>query len=260
MRIITLCGSTKFKDQFEQANAYLTLQGNIVMSVAFFEQSEGYEITEKQAELLGEIHYKKIDLSDEIFIIDVGGYIGDRTKREIEYAKRNGKSVRFYSEGEIPSHFAVNGARQKASLGNMEQELLTIYGQMRAWEQVRETEKNMLGGFMELDPHILNACRNIQEQTKSALEQHGIDVEYLLTKKLPYLKKEAWIYDHGIKIGKIQNGGYEYEVYEMPVNDDTKPLKTFPTLKEAVDEILTHYFEITLHKTTEQVIEDLEFK
>jgi len=109
MRIITLCGSTKFKAQFEQANAYLTLQGNIVMSVAFFEQSEGYEITEQQAELLGEIHFKKIDLSDEIFVIDVGGYIGDSTKKEIDYAQKKGKTIRFYSRGEIPSHFAVKG-------------------------------------------------------------------------------------------------------------------------------------------------------
>lgn len=59
MRVITLCGSTKFKEQFEQANAFLTLQGNIVISVAFFEQSEGFKITEEQAELLGNLHFRK---------------------------------------------------------------------------------------------------------------------------------------------------------------------------------------------------------
>lgn len=91
MKIITLCGSTKFKKQFEQANAFLTLQGNIVISVAFFEQSEGFEITEEQAELLGDLHFRKIDLSDEIFVIDVNGYIGNSTRNEIEYA---GKRVR----------------------------------------------------------------------------------------------------------------------------------------------------------------------
>ncbi|RCW50317.1 hypothetical protein [Paenibacillus prosopidis] len=56
MKVVTLCGSTKFKKQFEQANGYLTLQGNIVLSLAFFEQSEGFEITQEQAELLGKIH------------------------------------------------------------------------------------------------------------------------------------------------------------------------------------------------------------
>ncbi|REE69657.1 hypothetical protein A8990_13254 [Paenibacillus taihuensis] len=104
MKIITLCGSTKFKDQFEQANAFLTLQGNIVISLAFFEQSEGFEITAEQAELLGKLHFSKIDLSDEIFVIDVNGYIGSSTRREIEYANERGKGVHYYSDGVNPSN------------------------------------------------------------------------------------------------------------------------------------------------------------
>ncbi|WP_183586285.1 hypothetical protein [Paenibacillus rhizosphaerae] len=102
MRVITLCGSTKFKRQFEQVNAYLTLKGNIVISLAFFEQSEGMALTPEQAELLGDLHFKKIDMSDEIFVIDVGGYIGSSTEREIEYAERNGKTVRYYSKADVP--------------------------------------------------------------------------------------------------------------------------------------------------------------
>ncbi|MCR8643978.1 hypothetical protein NV379_15100 [Paenibacillus sp. N1-5-1-14] len=104
MKVITLCGSTKFKDQFEQANAYLTLQGNIVISVAFFEQSDGFEITEEQAALLGELHFRKIDLSDEIFVIDVDGYIGNSARQEIQYANEKGMKIRYYSDGEIPSN------------------------------------------------------------------------------------------------------------------------------------------------------------
>ncbi|MDQ0901186.1 hypothetical protein [Paenibacillus sp. V4I7] len=103
MRVITLCGSTKFKEQFEQANAYLTLQGNIVISVAFFEQSDGFKITEEQAELLGNMHFRKIDISDEIFVIDVDGYIGNSTRREIQYAEEKGKAIRYYSSARIPS-------------------------------------------------------------------------------------------------------------------------------------------------------------
>ena len=104
MKIITLCGSTKFKKQFEQANACLTLQGNIVISLAFFEQSEGFEISDKQAELLGNLHFRKIDLSDEIFVIDVEGYIGSSTKSEIDYAKEKGKAVRYYSSENFQTH------------------------------------------------------------------------------------------------------------------------------------------------------------
>ncbi|MGG1639238.1 hypothetical protein [Paenibacillus sp. NRS-1760] len=104
MRVITLCGSTKFKDQFEKANAFLTLQGNIVISVAFFEQSDGFKITEEQAELLGHLHFRKIDMSDEIFVIDVDGYIGNSTKKEIQYAEEKNKVIRYFSNGEIPSN------------------------------------------------------------------------------------------------------------------------------------------------------------
>lgn len=107
MKVITLCGSTKFKHQFEQANAYLTLQGNIVISLAFFEQSEGFEITQEQAELLGNLHFRKIDISDEIFVIDVDGYIGNSTRKEIEYAEKTGKVIRYYSSGEIPSQYSA---------------------------------------------------------------------------------------------------------------------------------------------------------
>ncbi|WP_301172925.1 hypothetical protein [Brevibacillus nitrificans] len=103
MRVITLCGSTKFKEPFERTNAFLTLQGNIVISLAFFEQSEGFEITKEQSDILGNVHLRKIDICDEIFVVDVDGYIGESTRKEIEYAKRKGKSIRYYSNGEIPN-------------------------------------------------------------------------------------------------------------------------------------------------------------
>lgn len=103
MSVITLSGSTKFKDQFEQVNAFLTLQGNIVISPAFFEQSNGLELTQEQVEQLGNLHFKRIDLSDELFVIDVGGYIGNSTRKEIDYAEKNGKVIRYYSSfDEIP--------------------------------------------------------------------------------------------------------------------------------------------------------------
>ena len=114
MKVITLCGSTKFKKQFEDANAFLTLQGNVVLSVAFFEQSEGMHITPEQARLFGEIHFRKIDLSDEILVIDVEGYIGESTKKEIEYAKERKKSVTYYSQSEIPDNYIASYFDQKS--------------------------------------------------------------------------------------------------------------------------------------------------
>ncbi len=99
MKVITLCGSTKFKKQFREAEASLTLQGHIVISLGFFEQSEGIKITQEQEKFFEDMHYRKIDMSDEIFVIDVDGYIGNSTNKEIEYAKKTGKIIRYYSMG-----------------------------------------------------------------------------------------------------------------------------------------------------------------
>ncbi|MED3647793.1 hypothetical protein P4475_13470 [Halalkalibacterium halodurans] len=103
MKVITLCGSTKFKRQFEQASAYLTLKGHVVLSVGFFEQSEGIEITEEQVQMFENIHRRKIEMSDEIFALDVDGYIGRSTRKEIEFATSKGMPIRYYSESELAS-------------------------------------------------------------------------------------------------------------------------------------------------------------
>lgn len=98
--VITLCGSTKFKDNFIWAQEYLTTKGYIVISVGLFGHADGkYQtvITSEMKEMLDDMHKRKIDMADEIFVIDVGGYIGSSTRSEIEYAKSTGKNVRYYS-------------------------------------------------------------------------------------------------------------------------------------------------------------------
>ena len=102
-KVITLCGSTKFKDEFMKAQKDLTLKGNIVISVGLFGHSGDWEVWEnmdegtltKTKEMLDDMHKKKIDMADEIFVINVGGYIGSSTKSEIEYAIKTGKKVNY---------------------------------------------------------------------------------------------------------------------------------------------------------------------
>ena len=95
-KVITLCGSTKFKDAFLKVQKDLTLQGNIVISVGLFGHSGDNEVwTEGTKEMLDDMHKRKIDMADEIFVINVGGYVGESTKSEIEYAKRNGKTIQY---------------------------------------------------------------------------------------------------------------------------------------------------------------------
>ena len=104
--VITLCGSTRFKDEFMEAQKRLTLEGNIVISVGLFGHSGDQEVWEnmgegtltKTKEMLDDMHKHKIDMADSIFVINVGGYIGDSTRSEIDYAKTHGKEVRYLEE------------------------------------------------------------------------------------------------------------------------------------------------------------------
>jgi hypothetical protein len=98
-KVVTLCGSTKFKDAFMQAQKELTLAGNIVISVGLFGHSGDSEVfTEGTKEMLDDMHKRKIDMADEIFVINVGGYIGSSTRSEIAYAQATGKPVRYLED------------------------------------------------------------------------------------------------------------------------------------------------------------------
>ena len=95
-KVVTLCGSTKFKDQFFEAQKKLTLEGCIVISVGLFGHSGDTEVfTEGVKTMLDDMHKRKIDMADEIFVINVGGYIGSSTRSEIEYARQYNKKVNY---------------------------------------------------------------------------------------------------------------------------------------------------------------------
>ena len=119
-KVITLCGSTRFEQAFREANKRLTLTGNIVISVGLFGHSGGDEVWEGMDEgtltatkrMLDDMHKRKIDLADEIFVINVGGYVGESTRSEIAYAQDHGKPVRYL---EPPTQ--ENGAAAEAQAG-----------------------------------------------------------------------------------------------------------------------------------------------
>ena len=99
--VITLCGSTRFKEQFLEAQKRLTLAGNIVISVGLFGHSGDNEVwSDGTKEMLDDMHKRKIDMADAIYVINVDGYIGESTRSEIEYAKKNGKEVLYLEENE----------------------------------------------------------------------------------------------------------------------------------------------------------------
>ena len=96
--IVCLCGSTRFMDAFFEAGWQETLAGKMVLSVGVCQHAEhhgaealGPEVVER----LDELHLRKIDLADEVLILNVGGYIGESTGRDLAYAREQGKLVRF---------------------------------------------------------------------------------------------------------------------------------------------------------------------
>lgn len=100
--VITLCGSTRFKDEFMAASQNLTMAGNVVISVGFFGHTDfpDRDWTTDGSDLkrmLDRLHFQKIRMADEIYVVDPGGYIGESTRREIEYATSLGLPIRYLS-------------------------------------------------------------------------------------------------------------------------------------------------------------------
>jgi hypothetical protein len=105
--VVCLCGSSKFAEQHQQVMMDETLKGNIVIPMGLYGHADfpkgakaacsDADEGDKVKQMLDKLHFAKIDMADEIFVVDVAGYIGSSTSREIEYANSNGKNVRYYS-------------------------------------------------------------------------------------------------------------------------------------------------------------------
>lgn len=93
--VVCLCGSTRFREAYEKANREETLAGRIVLSVGLFGHLEGIDMSGPVKAMLDELHLRKIDLADEILVLNVGGYVGESTWREFRYALDQGKRVRW---------------------------------------------------------------------------------------------------------------------------------------------------------------------
>src|SRR5215208_1942619 len=92
--VVVICGSTRFREAIAVANRELTLLGKVVLAPGVFAHS-GDTITEEQKMMLDKLHLRKIDMADEVVVVNPGGYIGDSTRAEMDYAKRCHKKIWF---------------------------------------------------------------------------------------------------------------------------------------------------------------------
>ena len=175
-KVITLCGSTRFKDEFLEAQKRLTLEGNIVISVGLFGHSGDNEVwTDGVKDMLDRQHLAKIDLADEIFVVNVGGYIGDSTRREIAYAEYKGKTIAYLESCRKPSIYDNYAALVELhNAGRISDEDFEQAG--------RDFDKKRNAAIAEY-----NACqgpwpyqwKNIDAVVCGILQQHGlISIDY----------------------------------------------------------------------------------
>lgn len=115
--VITLCGSTRFKDEINRVNAELTMQGKLVISLGVFGHIDmpDHDWTTNgndDKRRLDELHRRKIDLADTVLIVNPGGYIGESTRAEINYAISHFKTVR-YTEPTSPAADTVSATTER---------------------------------------------------------------------------------------------------------------------------------------------------
>ena len=95
MKVITICGSLKFEKEMMLVAEKLTLQGNCVLT-PIYQVSKEIKKTERELEKFKNAHFKKIELSDMIYVVNKDNYIGESTKLEIEYSKKLGKEIMYF--------------------------------------------------------------------------------------------------------------------------------------------------------------------
>ncbi len=91
-KIVTICGSMKFQKEMQKVSEKLELQNDYVVIQCIYPNEE-HEYSQEELQCLRELHYRKIELSDAIYIVNVGGYIGESVRQEIEYARSLGKEI-----------------------------------------------------------------------------------------------------------------------------------------------------------------------
>ena len=98
-KVVALCGSTRFKDEFLKAQKDFTLQGYIVLSVGLFGHSGDEEVWDNGNKfMLDEMHKRKIDMADLVYVINPNGYIGESTRNEINWARELGKQIEYLED------------------------------------------------------------------------------------------------------------------------------------------------------------------
>jgi len=96
MKTVTVCGSMRFKEEMMSVSFLLEAKCHFCVLQCVY-NVDHLDISESDPEFLAKAHYRKIELSDAIYVLDINGYVGEQTSKEIEYAKNRGKEIIYHS-------------------------------------------------------------------------------------------------------------------------------------------------------------------
>ena len=99
MKVVTLCGSMKFAKQMQEIAMELEVKHGYCVIIPIW--ADNVQPSEKEIEKLAQAHFKKIDISDAIYIVNIGGYIGDAVSKELRYAKEHNKAILYHENRSI---------------------------------------------------------------------------------------------------------------------------------------------------------------
>lgn len=98
MKVITVCGSLRFKKEMMEISEKMELQGNCMLTPIYPTKDDKDAYTDEEVIILDKMHKEKIKLSDAILVVNVNNYIGSSTRSEIEFAKELGKEILYYTD------------------------------------------------------------------------------------------------------------------------------------------------------------------
>ena len=113
--VITICGSSRFKNEIMAVAHDLTLQGHIVLMPCVFHHADEEELTTEDKIRLDNLHREKINISDAIFVVNVDNYIGESTYGEIDWANRMKKEIYFLVEPPKPEQSEQTSAEETSA-------------------------------------------------------------------------------------------------------------------------------------------------
>ena len=175
-KLICLCGSTKFKDEYEKITMEESLNGNIVLSVGCFAHHDDIRLSKGEKNILDKLHMEKIDMADEVFVINVKGYIGESTRNEIKYAKNIGKPIRFLEDPE----WYGDGTYDIGEID--EKELKEFY------DGLKESSDDLMSKKLEIKDKLIKKLNEIIDDR----EKESVEVINLLLRVLTELANKEF--------------------------------------------------------------------